>query len=122
MLALAPGATAPLLSPLAITEPPSQRLNPEPSIGVWHGVAMDSLKYHPGPSCPTLLRPVGPYSHFRGGLLAERVTYGCLLPLWKPRAVRLCNLEPSLGTKKNRISYFGDSHSSFRRLRKLPPL
>jgi hypothetical protein len=33
---------------------------------------MDSLKYHPGPPCPTLLRPTGepslkwPYGRFRG--------------------------------------------------------
>jgi hypothetical protein len=26
---------------------------------VWQGVAMDSLKYHQGPPCPTLLRPAG---------------------------------------------------------------
>jgi hypothetical protein len=26
-------------------------------MGVWQGVAMDSLKLHPGPPCPTLLRP-----------------------------------------------------------------
>jgi hypothetical protein len=23
------------------------------SIGIWEGVAMDSLKFHPGPLCPT---------------------------------------------------------------------
>jgi hypothetical protein len=28
-------------------------------MGVWRGVAMDSLKYRQGLSCPTLLRPVG---------------------------------------------------------------
>jgi hypothetical protein len=27
------------------------------SMGVWQGVAMDSLKFHPGPPCPTLLLP-----------------------------------------------------------------
>jgi hypothetical protein len=37
---------------------------------VWQGVAMDSLKFHPGPLCPTLLCPLGrsplkwPYSRF----------------------------------------------------------
>jgi hypothetical protein len=37
---------------------------------------MDSLKFHPGLPCPTLLRPAGglppkwPYSHFWGGLPA----------------------------------------------------
>jgi hypothetical protein len=25
---------------------------------VWQEVAMDSLKFHPGPPCPTILRPV----------------------------------------------------------------
>jgi hypothetical protein len=30
-----------------------------PVMGVWQGVAMDSLKFHPGPPCPTLLRPAG---------------------------------------------------------------
>jgi hypothetical protein len=34
-------------------------LNP---MGVWQGVAMDSLKYHSGPPCPTHLRPVGGHS------------------------------------------------------------
>jgi hypothetical protein len=28
-------------------------------IGIWQGVAMDSQKFHPGPPCPTLLRPAG---------------------------------------------------------------
>jgi hypothetical protein len=27
------------------------------TMGVWQGVAMDSLKYYSGPPCPTLLRP-----------------------------------------------------------------
>jgi hypothetical protein len=30
-----------------------------PTMGVWQGVAMDSLKVHPGPPCPTLLCPAG---------------------------------------------------------------
>jgi hypothetical protein len=28
-------------------------------MGLWQGVTMDSLKFHPGPPCPTLLRPAG---------------------------------------------------------------
>jgi hypothetical protein len=28
-------------------------------VGVWQGVTMDSLKFHPGPPCSTLLRPTG---------------------------------------------------------------
>jgi hypothetical protein len=67
----------------------------EGSMGVWQGVAMDSLKYHQGPSCPTLLRPASgsllkrPYSRFRDGLPAGWAACGCLLPLWTPHAVRL---------------------------------
>jgi hypothetical protein len=43
-------------------------------MGIWQGVAMDSLKFYPGPPCPTLLRSAGtpalkqPYGHFRDGL------------------------------------------------------
>jgi hypothetical protein len=29
-------------------------------IGVWQGVAMNSLKFYPSPPCPTLLHPAGP--------------------------------------------------------------
>jgi len=29
------------------------------TMGVWQGVTMDSLKYHLGPPCPTLLRTAG---------------------------------------------------------------
>jgi hypothetical protein len=42
-------------------------------MGVWQGVAMDSLKFHLSLPCPTLLRSVGgptlkwPYGHFMGG-------------------------------------------------------
>jgi hypothetical protein len=41
------------------------------SMGVWQGVAKDSLKYSPGLPCPTLLHPVSepplkrPYGHLR---------------------------------------------------------
>jgi hypothetical protein len=28
-------------------------------MGVWQGVATDSLRFYPGPPCPTLLRPAG---------------------------------------------------------------
>jgi hypothetical protein len=60
------------------------------NIGVRQEVAMDSLKFHPGPPCPTPLRPAGgpslkrPYSRFRGGLLAGRTAvfypFGHLTP------------------------------------------
>jgi hypothetical protein len=48
-------------------------------MGVWQGVAMDSLKFHLGPPCPTILCPVdGPplkcsYGRLKGGPLAECV-------------------------------------------------
>jgi hypothetical protein len=51
---------------------------------------MDSLKFHPGHPCPTLLCSVnGPplkrlHSHFRGGPPGEWATCGHLLPLWTP--------------------------------------
>jgi hypothetical protein len=60
-------------------------------MGVWEVVAIDSLKFHLGPPCPTLLRPAGwsplkrPYGRFRGGPLT-----GSLLFLWTPQTVRLC--------------------------------
>jgi hypothetical protein len=56
------------------------------SMGVWQGMVMDSLKLHPGPPCPTLLRPAGgspmkqPYGHFMGGLPAGWPACGCPLP------------------------------------------
>jgi hypothetical protein len=56
-------------------------------MGIWQGVAMDSLKFHPGPLCRTLLRPAG-------GIPPKRPTgqVACshLLPFWTPHAVRLC--------------------------------
>jgi hypothetical protein len=64
-------------------------------IGVWHRAAMDSLKFHPDPPCPTLLRSVGwsplnqPYGRFRGGPTARRAACSRLLPFWTPRAERL---------------------------------
>jgi hypothetical protein len=45
--------------------------------GVWQGMAMDSLKYHYGPSCLAFLCPADgpllkrPYSRFRGGSSAR---------------------------------------------------
>jgi hypothetical protein len=35
-------------------------------MGIWQGVAMDFLKFQPGPPCPTLLRLVaGPPLHIK---------------------------------------------------------
>jgi hypothetical protein len=56
------------------------------TMGVWQGLAIDSLKFHPGPPYPTLLRPArGPHLKrpndcFRGGPPKGRAAYGCLLP------------------------------------------
>jgi hypothetical protein len=64
-------------------------------VGVWQGVAMDSLKFHPGSPCPTLLRPAdGPslrwsYECFRGGPPVGRMACGHLLALWIPHALSL---------------------------------
>jgi hypothetical protein len=55
-------------------------------MGVWQGVVMNSLKFHPGPPCPTLLRPAGgpllkrPFGRFRGRPLAGRAAFGHLQP------------------------------------------
>jgi hypothetical protein len=54
-------------------------------MGVWQGVAMDSIEFHPGPPCPTLL------CRFRGGPRAWRAACCRLLPLWTPHAVGLCS-------------------------------
>jgi hypothetical protein len=64
-------------------------------MGVWQGVATDSLKYHPGPPSLTLLRPAvepplkRPFGRFRGGPPTGWVACGCLLPFWTPHVVRL---------------------------------
>jgi hypothetical protein len=65
-------------------------------MGVWQGVGMDSLKFHSGLPCPTLLRPAGRqplkriYSHFRGGLPTGWAACSHLLPIWTPAALYLC--------------------------------
>jgi hypothetical protein len=51
-------------------------------MGVWQGVAMDSLKFHPGPPFPTLLCPVG-------GPPTRRAACGRFLLPWTPHAERL---------------------------------
>jgi hypothetical protein len=42
-----------------LSRPQFSRASEKKSVGMWQGVAMDSLKRHPGPPCPTLLRPAG---------------------------------------------------------------
>jgi hypothetical protein len=63
-------------------------------MGVWQGVAMDSLHFYSGPPCPTLRPADGPalkrpYGRFKGGPPARRAARGRLLPPWTPHAVRL---------------------------------
>jgi hypothetical protein len=66
------------------------------AMGVWQGVAMDSLQFYPGPPWPTLLRPAGgpppkrSYGRFKGGPHTGRAVCIHLLPFWAPHAVRLC--------------------------------
>jgi hypothetical protein len=65
-------------------------------MGVWQAVAMDSLKFHPGLPCLTLLSPADgpphkrPYGRLWGGPPTGRAACGRLLPPWIPHAVRLC--------------------------------
>jgi hypothetical protein len=89
------------------------------SMGVWQGVAMDSLKFYPGPTCPILLRPAGtpplkrPHSHFGGSPPAEYAACSLLLPLWTPNAVRHCC--SNLGLKSRWKSIFHEvNYSEFR--------
>jgi hypothetical protein len=55
-------------------------------MGIWQGVAMDSLRFNPGPPCHTFLRSVGrplmkrPYDCFRLGPPAGRTACRRLLP------------------------------------------
>jgi hypothetical protein len=60
------------------------------------GVSPDSLKFHPGPPCSILLRPVGgpppkrPYGRFKGVPPTGQAACGRLLPPWIPHAVQAC--------------------------------
>jgi hypothetical protein len=59
---------------------------PPRDMGVWKGVAINFLKFHPGPPSPTLLCPAGrasqkrPYVHFRGGSPAGQAACGRFYP------------------------------------------
>jgi hypothetical protein len=57
---------------------------------VWQGVAMDSLKFHPGPSTPCgQATSETPYGCFKGGPSAGQAASDHLLLLWTPHAIRL---------------------------------
>jgi hypothetical protein len=61
------------------------------AMGVWHGVAVDYLKFHSGPPCPTFLRPAGgppvkrPHGRFRGGPLQGGQLAAVLYPFCHPK-------------------------------------
>jgi hypothetical protein len=61
---------------------------------------MESLKFHPGPSCRTLLRPASgpppkrPYSRFRGSPPAWWAACSSPQPIWTSHPVRLRRLYP----------------------------
>jgi hypothetical protein len=74
-------------------------------IGVWQGVAMDLLRFHPGPPCPTILCPAAgpppkqPYGCFRGappaGLAGLRSSSTLLdTPRHTPMIMGLETLQP----------------------------
>jgi hypothetical protein len=64
-------------------------------MGVWQGVAMDLLQFHPGSPCLAILCSAGgsplkqAYGCFRGGTPTGLSTCGQLLPFWTPLVVRL---------------------------------
>jgi hypothetical protein len=68
------------------------------AMGVWEGVAMDSLEYHPGLPCLTLLRSAGgppsklSHRRFCGGPLAGQAAFSRLLPFWTPHTALLWSL------------------------------
>jgi hypothetical protein len=67
---------------------------------------MDTLKYHPGPSCPTSLWPAGgpplkrPYGRLRGGPPTGRVACSRLLPPWTPHTILVCVVSHPRGRRK----------------------
>jgi hypothetical protein len=67
-------------------------------MGAWQGVAMDSLKFHPGPPCQTILHHADgpplkwPQGRFRGSLPAGGVPCGRLLHFGIPHVVWICLL------------------------------
>jgi hypothetical protein len=99
-----------------LPDPPRQR-----PIGVWQGLAMDSLKFHVGPPWPTFLRPADelplkrPHGCYRGGPRAGRAACGRLLPLWTPQPPGRTPMSetrmwvrssPDVETSKSRVRFF----------------
>jgi hypothetical protein len=90
---------------------------------VWQGVAMNSLKIHPGLLCPNLLCPVGGppltwfYSHFRDGSLAGQTACGHFYTLLDtPRCTPMeddtlitCAVKPFQLSPFSLFSFVGDS-------------
>jgi hypothetical protein len=82
---------------------------------------MDSLKFHPGPQCPTLLRPAGgpplkhPYNRFWGGSPAGRAARGSLPPFWTPHAVRLCKVV-ELDLQWRKLRFQGDQWNKLKKM------
>jgi hypothetical protein len=64
-------------------------------MGVWQGLAMDSLTFHPSPPCLALQHSAGraplkrPYGHFKSGSPVVWATCSHHLPLWTTHAVCL---------------------------------
>jgi hypothetical protein len=79
------------------TKKPTSNHSVLPTKGVWQGVALDSLKFHPGLPCPTLLRPAGgpplkrPHGHFSGSPPTRRVPAAFFYPFGH-RSPYVCSL------------------------------
>jgi hypothetical protein len=77
-------------------------------IGVWQGVAMDSLKLHLGPPHPTPLCPLGrsplkrSLDRFRGGMPAGLAAFDRLLPYWTPHAICYIFISVAAATLKTK--------------------
>jgi hypothetical protein len=72
------------------------------SMGVWQGVAMDSLKFLSGLPSPAGRPPLKQlYGHFRDDLLTRQANCGCLLPFWTPYALHLWEREELVSKEGN---------------------
>jgi hypothetical protein len=60
-------------------------LGPSSTRPIWQGVCMDSKKFHPGPPCPTLLRPTGQVACSRlPPSVDPHAIWAVFYPLWTP--------------------------------------